>query len=97
MNTQIRTEEIVNDLKTVARDAEALAKATAGEVSERVVDARARLAGAIASAKQTCERWEEKAIQGARAADKVVHEHPYRIAGVALGLGVLLGVLITRK
>ncbi len=97
MNTQIRTEQIVDDLKTVARDAEELAKATAGEVSERVVDARARLSGAIASAKQTCARWEDKAIQGAKAADKVVHEHPYRAAGVAFGLGALLGVLITRK
>jgi len=97
MNTEVRTEQIVKDLKTVARDAEELAAATAGEVSEKVRDARARLAQAITSAKHTCQRWEEKAVVGAKAANKVVHEHPYRVAGVALGLGVLVGVIIARK
>ena len=32
-----------------------------------------------------------------KAADKVVHEHPYRAAGVVFGLGVLLSVLIDGK
>lgn len=97
MNTELKTEQIVKDLKTVARDAEELAIAAAGEVSEKVRDARARLTDAIASGKHTCQHWQAKGIEGAKTADRVVHEHPYRAAGVAFGLGVLLGVLITRK
>ena len=97
MKTELKTEQIVKDLKAVVHDAEELAVATAGEVSENVRDARARLGNALASAKQTCERWQEKSIKGAKAADKIVHEHPYRVAGLAFGLGALLGVLFTRK
>lgn len=97
MSTNTNTDQIVKDLKTVARDAEELAKATAGEVSERARDARARLTAALETAKQTCQRWEEKSIEGAKATDKVIHEHPYPSMGVAFALGVLLGVLLTRK
>ncbi len=97
MSTEANTEQIVKDVKTLARDAEELVKATAGDVSERARDARARLTAALETAKQTCQRWEEKALEGAKATDKVVREHPYPSLGVAFALGVLLGVLVTRK
>ena len=97
MSTEVNTEQIVKDLKTVARDAENLVKATAGEVSEKAREARVRLASALETAKQTCQRWEEKAIDGAQATDKVIRTHPYQSLGVAFGLGVLLGVLVMRK
>lgn len=97
MNTELKTEQIVNDLKAVVHDAEEMAVATAGEVSANGRNARTRLNDAVASAKQTCARWQEKSIQGAKAADHLVHEHPYRVAGLAFALGALLGVLIRRK
>ena len=97
MSTEVNTEQIVHDLKNVARDAEDLIKATAGELGEKTRDARARLATAIESAKLTCERWEDKAIVGAKATDQAIRKHPYEAIGVAFGLGVLLGVLATRK
>jgi ElaB/YqjD/DUF883 family membrane-anchored ribosome-binding protein len=97
MSTQMNTEQLVKDLKSVARDAEELVKSTAGEVSERAREARVRLAAAIETAKQTCQRWEEKAVEGAKATEKVIGEHPYESMGVAFALGVLLGVLVTRK
>ena len=34
---------------------------------------------------------------GAKATDKVIREHPYQSIGVAFGIGVLIGVLVTRK
>ena len=40
---------------------------------------------------------EEKAREGARATDKVIREHPYQSIGLAFGLGLLIGVLVTRK
>jgi ElaB/YqjD/DUF883 family membrane-anchored ribosome-binding protein len=61
------------------------------------VDARARLTAAVETAKQSCQRWEDKAIEGAKTTDKVIHEHPYQSLGVGFALGILLGVLITRK
>ncbi len=43
------------------------------------------------------QRAEEKAVERARAADKVIREHPYQTIGLAFGLGVLIGVLARRK
>jgi len=42
------------------------------------------------------QRAEQKAAERARAADKVVRDHPYQTIGIALGVGVLLGMLARR-
>ena len=39
----------------------------------------------------------EKGRQTARVADDYVHERPWSTAGVALGVGVLIGLLVGRK
>jgi|SRR5690348_6856611 ElaB/YqjD/DUF883 family membrane-anchored ribosome-binding protein len=97
MNSELNTDQMLQDLKAVARDAEDLVKATAGEVSERVREARARLADALESAKQSCARLGPKAIEGAKATDRAIREHPYESMGVAFAVGVLLGVIVSRK
>jgi ElaB/YqjD/DUF883 family membrane-anchored ribosome-binding protein len=51
----------------------------------------------IDSAKATCHRLEEKAVAGAKVADKAIREHPYQAVGIAFGIGLLIGVLATRK
>jgi ElaB/YqjD/DUF883 family membrane-anchored ribosome-binding protein len=38
-----------------------------------------------------------RAKQAARATDLAVHEHPYAAMGMAAGVGVLLGLLISRR
>ena len=91
------TDRLVRDLKTVAHDAEDLIKASAGDVSEKAHEARARLTVALERAKDACKRLEEKAVAGAKATDKVIREHPYQSIGIAFGVGVLIGVLVTRK
>jgi ElaB/YqjD/DUF883 family membrane-anchored ribosome-binding protein len=91
------TRKVIDDLKVLARDAEALLKATAGEVSEKTRDARERLKTALDSARKSCQQLEERAIDGAKAADRVIREHPYPSIGVAFGIGLLLGLLVARK
>lgn len=55
----------------------------------------------LAELKQLAERAEEKAVERAKAADKVIREHPYQSLGVtfgvAFGLGLLIGMLARRK
>lgn len=87
------TDRIVHDLKVLVRDAEELVEATAHDVTERAKEARVRLRRAVAAAQESCEELQEKAVAGARAADTVIRDHPYQSIGVALGVGVLLGVL----
>ena len=95
--SEVNTERLVTDLKRVVRDSEELLQATAGAVGDRAHQVRERLSDALESAKRTCRKLEEKAIEGAKATDKVIRDHPYQSIGVALGVGLLIGVLATRK
>lgn len=47
--------------------------------------------------KALIQRAEEKAVERAKAADRVVRDHPYQTIGLAFGLGLLVGVLARRK
>lgn len=90
-------EKIVADLKTLVNDADELLKATAGDLSDKAKEARAKLTVALERARTSAHQWEEKAAAGAKATDKLIREHPYQTVGVAFGIGVLLGALINRR
>ena len=94
-------ERVLRDLKTLARDAEDLLKATAGDLSEKTKKARAHLTGVLKRAKKTGAELEELSVASTKAAakraDDVIRDHPYEAIGVAFGIGVLVGVLVTRK
>ncbi len=94
---EVTMRKLVQDFKVVLQDAESLAKATAGELGEKIKDARARLAASMESAKASCSTWEEKCQASAQATDKIIREHPYESIGIAFGVGLLLGVLAGRK
>jgi ElaB/YqjD/DUF883 family membrane-anchored ribosome-binding protein len=91
------TEKLIRDLKAVVHDGEELLRAGARDLSERGVAARERLAAALEVAKETRRRLQERAVNGARATDRIVHEHPYQSIGVAFGVGMLVGILVNRR
>lgn len=99
-STQAR-ERVLGDLKSLTQDAEDLLKATAGDLSDKAKDARTRMAAALERAKSTCEDLQEQAGATARAAakkaDSMIRDHPYESIGIAFGVGLLLGVVLTRK
>jgi ElaB/YqjD/DUF883 family membrane-anchored ribosome-binding protein len=57
------------------------------EATERLVD----------DLKAVMQRAQEKAVERAKAADKVIRERPYQTIGIAFGLGLLIGFLARRK
>lgn len=93
----VSMDRLVQDFKVVLQDAEALIKATAGEVGEKVKEARDRLMASLEPAKARYQQLEEKALAGAKATEKVIREHPYESVGIAFGLGLLIGVLVGRR
>jgi ElaB/YqjD/DUF883 family membrane-anchored ribosome-binding protein len=95
--SEINTDRLVSDLKTVTRDAEELLKTVSGERGNGSNEMRVRLSSAIESAKATYRRLEEKTVAGAKATDKAIRAHPYESLGVAFGVGLLVGVLVGRK
>jgi len=86
-----------NDMATLVDDACALVSATADVAGEKVAEARQRLAVAVENAKRVAGCVREKAVQTARAADEVVHEHPYKAIAVGVGLGAIIGFFIARR
>jgi ElaB/YqjD/DUF883 family membrane-anchored ribosome-binding protein len=57
------------------------------EVTEKLVD----------DLKAVMQRAQEKAVERAKAADKVIRERPYQTIGLVFGLGLLIGFLARRK
>jgi len=97
----VARERVRADLENLTRDAEELLKATAGDVSEKAKEARSRVAAALERAKTTCVSMQQQTMASAKAAakkaDVVIRDHPYESIGVAFGVGLLIGVLVTRK
>ena len=95
--TTMEGNQISDTYKSVTHDAENFVKETASGLGDKARDARARLAASLASAKANLSRLNEKAVEGAKATDRVIRDHPYQSIGVAFGIGILIGVLVTRK
>ncbi|MBC8095869.1 MAG: DUF883 domain-containing protein [Akkermansiaceae bacterium] len=91
------TEKLLQDLREVVRDGEELLKAGAEDLSERGAAAREKLAAALEMARETQHRLQERAVAGAKAADKMIRDNPYQSIGIAFGVGLLIGVLAGRK
>lgn len=51
----------------------------------------------VSDFKELLHRAEQKAVERAKNADKVVREHPYQTIGAALCVGALIGVFAGRK
>jgi ElaB/YqjD/DUF883 family membrane-anchored ribosome-binding protein len=91
------TQGTINDPGSLAEDARALLAATADVAGEKVGEARNRLAAALERGKEIYGRVREKAVEGAKAADEAVHEHPYQAIAIGVGVGAILGYLFARR
>ena len=58
---------------------------------------RTRLQAAADKAKEVFKRLQEQTVAAAKATDELVREHPYQAIGIALGVGLLIGVLLARS
>ena len=100
-DTFITKDKLVEDVKEVITDAEALIRATADDLSGKAKEARAKLTAKVGVAKERVKELEgvvkEKAVEGAKETDRLIREHPYESLGVAFGLGLLIGILASRK
>jgi ElaB/YqjD/DUF883 family membrane-anchored ribosome-binding protein len=91
------TEKLLRDLKEVVRDGEALLKAGADDLNERGSAAREKLSSALAAARETQRKLQDRIFEGARNTDEYLQDHLYQALGIALGLGVFIGVLVVRR
>jgi ElaB/YqjD/DUF883 family membrane-anchored ribosome-binding protein len=101
MNTEVTKDKLAADLKVVIADAEELLKATASQAGEKVAAARARIQDSLDVAKVKLSHvgdvGVDKAKEAARATDDFVHEHPWKAVGIGAAIGVIVGMLISRR
>jgi ElaB/YqjD/DUF883 family membrane-anchored ribosome-binding protein len=94
-------QKLIADYKLLVTDAEELIKATTGQSTEKVTDARIRLQHALLELKPRLANTEavlrDKARVAVSAADEYVHHNPWTALGVAAGFGVVIGLLIGRR
>lgn len=98
--TEVSKERLMQDLQNVVADAEELLRATANQTGDRVSAARERIEENLAAAKQRLAVAEravlEKTKQAATATDEYVHDNPWQAIGIAAGVSLLIGMLISR-
>lgn len=96
----VSKEKLMHDLRVVVTDAEELLRATAGQAGEKVTAARERIQENLVATKARLAVAEEAAVaktkQAAKATDEYVHENPWRAVGIAAGVGLIVGLLISR-
>jgi ElaB/YqjD/DUF883 family membrane-anchored ribosome-binding protein len=84
-------------LNQLAEETKALLAATADATEDTVVEARNRLKSVLDSTGEVCARVKAKAVEGAKATDKLIRDNPYQALGIAFGVGALLGFLLSRR
>lgn len=93
-------DRLVENLKDIVSDAEALLKAAQHD-GEPLASERQRFEARLHQVRAELAALQDRATQGVRraahAADTAVHSHPYAAAGLAAGVGVLVGMLISRR
>lgn len=87
------TDKLIQDLNTLIGDAEELIKSTGGKLADKSKD---ELVAGLEKLKASCRRIEQKASTGAQSADRFIRENPYQSVGIALGAGLILGLLLGR-
>ncbi len=101
MENEVSKEKLMQDMRVVMSDAEELLRATAGQAGDKVAAARERIQANLAAARERLISAEqtvvEKTKHAAKATDEYVHENPWKSVGVAAGVGLIVGMLISRR
>jgi ElaB/YqjD/DUF883 family membrane-anchored ribosome-binding protein len=91
------TQALRDDLMALAKDAQALMTATTEVVGHSADQARKRLSAALTQATETCTNIRQSVLKSGNAVDESLHRNPYQTVAVALGAGLVLGLLLGRK
>lgn len=83
-------DRLLDELRAVIGDAEELLRVTADQAGPRVQEVRARAEESLRNAREH--------LQGAgRQLDSQVRANPWAAVGIAAGIGLIAGILLSRK
>ena len=94
-------DSLVKDFTDVLTEADALLKQATKETGERANDLRAQVETKLRAAKAKLQDVQDDAMDrakvAARATDEYVRDNPWQALGVAAAVGVLIGLLMSRR
>jgi ElaB/YqjD/DUF883 family membrane-anchored ribosome-binding protein len=94
-------DKLLHDLNQVIRDAENLLRNSEQEAGEGYKSAKEKFEATLNTAKAEILRVEDAIVSrtkdAALATDEYVKQNPWQSAGVAAGIGLLVGLLISRR
>ena len=97
----VNRDKFVQDMRVVITDAEELLRATASQAGEKIGVARERIQDSLHQAKVKLAETEavlrERAQQVARDGEEYVRDNPWRAVGIAAGIGLVLGLILSRR
>jgi len=100
MNEKVSSDKLAADVRTVIGDAEELLRQSAASTGEQAIQLRERAMALLRDARERAYQLQDKVVvkgrAAAHAADDYVHENPWRSIGVALGIGLVVGLLVNR-
>lgn len=90
--------ELLNDLHALVADAEKMMSASISEHTDDAVGAlRARYEATQERLGELYAGARKKVAAGAKVTDAAIRENPYQSMAIALGVGLLVGVLLGRR
>jgi ElaB/YqjD/DUF883 family membrane-anchored ribosome-binding protein len=90
--------ELLTELKTLVAEAETMmADSLSEHTAEALGSLRERFSAAQERFSDMYDRTKKKVVAGAKYTDTTIRDNPYQSIAVALGVGVLLGVLLGRR
>jgi len=99
LTSNIKT--VRNDMKTLVKDAQDLLREASLASGEKAEELRAKGLALLDTAMEKAHEVQAVALEKGRAAahstDEFVHEHPWKAVGIAAGVGLVVGMLISRR
>lgn len=99
--SNVTREDLVSDVKLALNDVETMLQRAANASETQAQELRDRAEAALRATQAKLREIQAAAKEGARSTarstDDWVHGHPWRVIGIAAGVGLIVGVLVGRR
>ncbi len=100
-NSKVSSEDLISEVKSGLRQVEEMLKEAASTTGDKATELRANAMAGLKRARDTLADVQDTVMErgkaAARATDDYVHDNPWRALGVAIAVGVVIGLIVTRR
>ena len=101
MTTDSARDKLVDEFSSVLSEAETLLDKASKETGDKARDLRTQVEARLLSAKLKLQELQGQAVDrakdAAKATDDYVHENPWQAIGIAAAVGLVAGLLMSRR